>query len=290
MSALGEADKRIKVAVRVRPVNRTRDDEKFAATCIQKTGENSLQLVDDGRTNNYQFDYVFDEEQTQIDIYNEAILEIVDAVLDGRNASVLAYGQTGSGKTFTMLGEVGKKTDSLLTSNSGVLLRVLTDLFMYKQRSRENMHVVITLSVIEIYDARVRDLLQQQKVLEVYSTGGIQGLSTQPVESLEEVLKIYETAQKYRSVAATAMNAQSSRSHALFMVDVVQQAKTKASPEPPTLDVVKAALSGEKVATEVPLTKSRLCLVDLAGSERPEKSKVQGQQLQEAIRINQSLL
>lgn len=33
------------------------------------------------------------------------ITQLLDAAMDGYNATVLAYGQTGSGKTFTMSGE-----------------------------------------------------------------------------------------------------------------------------------------------------------------------------------------
>jgi uncharacterized membrane protein len=36
------------------------------------------------------------------------ITQLLDAALDGYNATILAYGQTGSGKTFTMSGEWGR--------------------------------------------------------------------------------------------------------------------------------------------------------------------------------------
>ncbi len=40
------------------------------------------------------------------------ITQLLDAAMDGYNATVLAYGQTGSGKTFTMSGEcVGGQQD-----------------------------------------------------------------------------------------------------------------------------------------------------------------------------------
>lgn len=47
---------------------------------------------------------MFGPESEQPDIYNEAIVPIIESVLEGFNGTVLAYGQTSSGKTHTMQG------------------------------------------------------------------------------------------------------------------------------------------------------------------------------------------
>lgn len=72
---------------------------------------------------------------------------------------------------------------------------------------------------------------------------------------------------KSRTVAATNMNSESSRSHAVFSVIVTQ-----------TLTDTHSGVSGEKV--------SRVSLVDLAGSERAVKTGAVGDRLKEGSNIN----
>lgn len=71
-----------------------------------------------------------------------------------------------------------------------------------------------------------------------------------------------------RTVAATSMNAVSSRSHAIFNI-IFTQIKTELN------------LKSEKV--------SKISLVDLAGSERAGKSGTTGDRLKEGANINKSL-
>lgn len=72
---------------------------------------------------------------------------------------------------------------------------------------------------------------------------------------------------KSRTVAATNMNSESSRSHAVFTVILTQ-----------TLTDTRSGVSGEKV--------SRMSLVDLAGSERAVKTGAVGDRLKEGSNIN----
>jgi len=82
----------------------------------------------------------------------------------------------------------------------------------------------------------------------------------------EEMLKLFDRANGGRIVAHTAMNAESSRSHSIFVIKTKVYNKT-----------TKKSFSG------------KLNIIDLAGSERINKSKVEGQQKEEAIAINESL-
>lgn len=52
---------------------------------------------------------VFGPKSRQQDVFNHAVVPLVNEVLDGYNCTVFAYGQTGTGKTYTMEGE-GAKT------------------------------------------------------------------------------------------------------------------------------------------------------------------------------------
>lgn len=53
----------------------------------------------------FQFDMAFDENQTNLDIYNQTVKSLVDFAIKGGKVSCFAYGQTGSGKTYTMIGK-----------------------------------------------------------------------------------------------------------------------------------------------------------------------------------------
>ena len=76
-----------------------------------------------------------------------------------------------------------------------------------------------------------------------------------------------------RSVAATQMNARSSRSHSCFTIKVSQRKKEDVG-------------GGQERTTKL---NSKLNLVDLAGSERQGKTQASGQQLKEGAAINKSL-
>jgi kinesin family protein 5 len=86
------------------------------------------------------------------------------------------------------------------------------------------------------------------------------------VGSVDEVYQVMRRGQSSRSVGSTNMNLQSSRSHAIFQLTIIQ----------------KNLLDGS-------IKTSKLSLVDLAGSEKIGKSGATGQTLEEAKKINKSL-
>ena len=89
--------------------------------------------------------------------------------------------------------------------------------------------------------------------------------------SVAELLKV---AQSNRSVASTKLNAQSSRSHSVFMLRV---------------SAARTAPSRNGAPGKLETRNSTLVMVDLAGSERVEQSGAQGEQMKEAQAINKSL-
>ena len=99
-------------------------------------------------------------------------------------------------------------------SQSSLIPRVLADIFAYIPHA--------TASYIEIYNEHVYDLLaESQKNLRLSRNHEnnaltVESLTNQPVSSIEETLAVLHRGNSLRCTAATLMNHQSSRSHAIF--------------------------------------------------------------------------
>lgn len=94
------------------------------------------------------------------------------------------------------------------------------------------------------------------------------------VKSIEEALELMSRAQKRRVVAHTDLNSESSRSHSIFTIRIVQTNSSN------LINMNKQS----------PIHVSQLSLVDLAGSERTKRTKNTGSRLREAGSINSSLM
>lgn len=77
-------------------------------------------------------------------------MPIVTSVLDGYNVCIFAYGQTGTGKTFTMEGT---------PENRGVNYRTLEKLFSLSSERSSIMKYELSVSMLEVYNEKIRDLL-----------------------------------------------------------------------------------------------------------------------------------
>ncbi|KAM8782265.1 kinesin-like protein KIF23 isoform 3-T3 [Rhynchonycteris naso] len=115
-------------------------------------------------------------------------------------------------------------------------------------------------------------LLREDKNHNMY----IAGCTEVEVKSTEEAFEVFWRGQKRRRIANTHLNRESSRSHTVFNIKLVQA----------PLDA-----DGDNVLQEKEqITISQLSLVDLAGSERTNRTKAEGNRLREAGNINQSLM
>jgi kinesin family protein 5 len=190
---------------------------------------------------------------------------IVESVFEGFNGSILVYGQTSSGKTHTMLGGPGQQ-------GQGLVSRMSAEVFARIRKSPEHMEFQIKLSVCEIYNEKVRDLLdlakKDLKVREDFKKNVfIEDLTERYAGAEEEVEGLLQAAITNRATGSTNINERSSRSHMLVLLTLHQKDLRE-----------KTARTG------------KLCLADLAGSERVSKTGAVGEQLREAKKINASLI
>ena len=99
----------------------------------------------------------------------------------------------------------------------------------------------------------------------------VEGLTQMNVNSSEDINAYIAMACKVRTTSKTAMNAHSSRSHAICTF---------------TIRITNSSSSSSSSSTLV----AKLNLVDLAGSERAKKTLATGESFQEGVNINKGLL
>ncbi|KAH8911024.1 kinesin [Coniochaeta sp. PMI_546] len=194
---------------------------------------------------------------------------LLDNAFQGYNNCIFAYGQTGSGKSYSMMG-YGK--------DAGIIPMICQDMFkrIEMMQQDKNLRCTVEVSYLEIYNERVRDLLNPAtkgnlKVREHPSTGPyVEDLAKLVVGSFQEIEHLMDEGNKARTVAATNMNETSSRSHAVFTLMLTQK---RFDPET-KMEMEKAA---------------KISLVDLAGSERATSTGATGARLKEGAEINRSL-
>ncbi|CAN6308312.1 unnamed protein product [Urochloa humidicola] len=255
----------IRVFCRCRPLSK--DEVSSGQKCVvdfDGASSGDIVITNAGTTckKTFKFDRVFTPKDDQDVVYADAS-PLVTSVLDGYNVCIFAYGQTGTGKTFTMEGT---------ERNRGVNYRTLEELFKIAEERKESVTYDLSVSVLEVYNEQIRDLLatSPSKKLEIkQSSEGyphVPGLVEAKVESIKEVWDVLQAGSNARAVGSNNVNEHSSRSHCMLCVMVR----------------AKNLLNGE-------CTSSKLWLVDLAGSERLAKTDVQGERLKEAQNINRSL-
>ena len=97
----------IRVAVRCRPLN-ARERNEGASVVFKREGSSTVVLSDPASGTNaprrFAFDFVYDDEAEQHELFRDVGRPILDRAFAGFNGTIFAYGQTGSGKTWSMNG------------------------------------------------------------------------------------------------------------------------------------------------------------------------------------------
>ncbi|XP_024911419.1 kinesin-like protein KIF28P isoform X2 [Cynoglossus semilaevis] len=276
----------VRVAVRVRPFNKREKDA--GSRCIISMVTSSVTIQDPHDPHNrrsFSFDYAYwshsgflrdhnglyvPEEPggryaDQDSVFQDLGEGILENAQQGYNATLLAYGQTGSGKSYSMVG---------YGPNKGLVPKLCDRLFEDIRGNQATRQCQVFFSMMEIYNEQVIDLLSRSsrtsgvlRVREEQHRGFyVEGLRTVPCDSAQQVEQLMEQGTRTRTTAATHMNANSSRSHMLIILQL------------------KQIFSKENITKQ-----SSINLVDLAGSERQRSSGSEADRLKEGTAINLSL-
>ena len=164
----------------------------------------------------------------------------------------------------------------------GLTVRAINEIFEQAEAARRTRTVNIYVSFLQIYNEKVYDLLNAQGLKGKNNKAQQAGLKIRwskteqfTVENLfvfrcndaDHAIQMYNKGVKNKVVASHNLNAQSSRSHAIFTM---------------TMEII------DNSAVDNVIT-SKMQLVDLAGSERSSQTGNTGLAAKEAIDINKSL-
>ena len=255
----------IMVIPRFRPLNRREMTENNGNNVVVEfENDQAFTIMDGGKPHRFTFDRVFPPTCRQVEMFEFVGIPILKDVFQGYNATIFAYGQTGSGKTHSMMGDM--KDDE----QKGIIPRIVEAVFEGIQASDASINFTVKVSYVEIYNEKIRDLMDHDKqnlrIRESPTGVWIEDVTQTYVSSTEQVYKVMQTGGDNRAKSATLMNAESSRSHSVFIITVGQE------------DTTTGSKRGAK-----------LTLVDLAGSEKIAKTGAEGERLKEAQNINKSL-
>ncbi|KYO21938.1 kinesin-like protein KIF18A [Alligator mississippiensis] len=275
----------VKVVVRVRPENEKEKDGKFSKVVHVVDqhilvfdpkeevvsffhGKKILHRDINKRKNKdlkFVFDAVFRENSSQMEVFEHTTKTVLDGFLNGYNCTVLAYGATGAGKTYTMLGS---------PKDPGVMYLTLMELYNCMDQIKEDKLCTLAVSYFEVYNEQIHDLLVNSGPLAVREDAQrgvlVQGLTLHQPKSAGEILQLLDHGNQNRTQHPTDVNANSSRSHAVFQIYLRQQDKTAS------------------ISQNVHIAK--MSLIDLAGSERASTTNAKGARFREGANINRSLL
>lgn len=315
----------VRVAVRVRPPLNPSDPgydlipQRFQRGMVQTTSNTSLAIDAPQGRKLFVFDRVFSSDVDQSGVW-DYLSDCVNSFTQGYNVSLMAYGQSGAGKSYTMGTSGPAEQDDM--EIMGVIPRAATALFeklegpkgnpnrasmsqlrtpkgysQFQPSSQGQKTWSLKATYVEIYNEQLRDLLIPESVPasergqvsireDVKGNILLTGLRQVEINSVEDLMNALNTGSTVRQTDATAVNARSSRSHAVFSLNLVQRRSGLATKADKRMSVPIEAMTGAETWIT---TDSKLHFVDLAGSERLKNTGAQGERAKEGISINAGL-
>ncbi|GLB05714.1 hypothetical protein AtubIFM57258_001003 [Aspergillus tubingensis] len=300
--------------------------QRFQRPMVHVTNPTSVAIdVPQGRKL-FVFDRVFAETVDQDGVW-DYLSDSVGSFLQGYNVSILAYGQSGAGKSYTMgtsgpseqsdpksMGIIPRAAQLLFEKlegptkpnrNSGTGLRTPSRYSVGSASSFGKASVEknwqLKATYVEIYNEQLRDLLVPESThqgergtvtIREDAKGRIilTGLHQVNINSYEDLMGALSFGSSIRQTDSTAINAKSSRSHAVFSLNLVQRKASNGvmspTPKEKRMSMPVEMMSGSDASVMVD---SKLHFVDLAGSERLKNTGASGERAKEGISINAGL-
>ncbi|KAF4793877.1 Kinesin-like protein KIF21A [Turdus rufiventris] len=257
MSA-GADESSVRVAVRIRP-QLAKEKIEGCHICTSVTpGEPQVFL---GKDKAFTFDYVFNIDSQQEEIYVQCIEKLIEGCFEGYNATVFAYGQTGAGKTYTM----GTGFDVNITEEEqGIISRAVKHLFRCIEEKKQGAinqglpppDFKVNAQFLELYNEEILDLFDTTRDIDA--------------KNKKSNIKIHEDS-----------------AGGIYTVGVTTRTVNGESEDNATDNRI---ISESSEMNEYETLTAKFHFVDLAGSERLKRTGATGERAKEGISINCGLL
>ncbi|KAL9613690.1 MAG: hypothetical protein Q9167_001767 [Letrouitia subvulpina] len=298
--------------------------KRFQRSMVQVSSPTNLVVESPQGRKLFVFDKVFGQDVYQEGVW-EYLNDSVNSFVQGYNVSILAYGQSGSGKSYTMgtsgpteqndsrlMGIIPRAASALFRQLAGPpplrrhgssSLRAPTrystasppSIPYLDQKATGNENWQLKATYVEIYNEQLRDLLvpgnipqNERATVAIREDKGriiLTGLNQVSINTVDDLLNALNFGSSIRQTDATAINAKSSRSHAVFSLNLVQRQNKAKSMQEKRLSMPIESMGTENWVT----TDSKLHFVDLAGSEKLKHTQASGDRVKEGISINAGL-
>lgn len=206
----------------------------------------STSSASSGKKQVFTFDQVHPPPTTQYQLFTSTAQPLISRFIEGFNCTILAYGQTSSGKTFTMTGIDLDQDPTDPNNGMGIIPRAVASIFQQCRELKEERgsawNYNIKGSFIELYNEDLIDLLgidesggkASNVQIREDKQGHIiwEGLREVTVKNSNEVMSLIRKGTSFRRTNETDMNAQSSRSHAIFSLTLTQKKYVGSGPPP----------------------------------------------------------
>ncbi|GKT13576.1 Kinesin-like protein like protein, partial [Aduncisulcus paluster] len=208
---------RISVYARIRPLLSIDESRQIG---IETTSSSSLIAGDSA----WNFTNCFGKDASNQTIFQNFI-PMLDQLFSGINGSVLAFGGTGSGKTTTICGFDDGHGN---ITTPGIIPLSIKYLF---DRQKLFKRCLFSVSLFEIYNEGIFDLLNDRSSLSIHSVTSengnsyekISGLTNVQVSSLEPAMELFLNGIQRKSMGVSIVHSHSSRAHTIFRIRVVTQ-------------------------------------------------------------------
>ena len=286
-----------KVVLRIKP--RTDDEYLENNKLFEIKDNNFIEFI--GSKNNsklFKFDYIFNEDSQQNQIFEICTKDICDSLFEGYNGTIFTYGQINSGKTYTMLGP--DYTKSFLCNSNFILSNQENSYISYMKKKEEegkglipraieylldkeielceknkdiNLNIELFCSFYEIFNEHIYDLFNNSSWINYNPLKGNEGslkenLKRIKISDKKQIFDLIKLGNLNRNSFSFIMNTQS-RSHAIFSININISRKENGN---------------------IIQNKSILNLVDLAGFENKTSIENYGDKIKDTGKINKSLL